>query len=62
MEPNLGHYDGIVACGIRQTEAEPYGVTSLVDLGLTATLPDVDLMLRETVGPALLDRLGNSCS
>jgi lipoyl(octanoyl) transferase len=64
VEPDLGHYDGIVACGIRHSEAEPFGVTSLVDLGLTATLPDVDLMLRETVGSALLDRLGNppSCS
>lgn len=62
VEPDLTHYDGIVACGIRQTEAEPFGVTSLVDLGLTATLPDVDLMLRETVGPALLERLGTACA
>src|SRR3546814_15525857 len=33
VEPDLGHYDGIVACGIRQTAAEPFRVTSLVALG-----------------------------
>ncbi|WP_341704804.1 lipoyl(octanoyl) transferase LipB [Ferrovibrio sp.] len=58
VEPDLTHYDGIVACGIRQSETEPFGVTSLVDLGIPATLPDVDAALREAVGPALLDRLG----
>lgn len=41
VEPDLGHFDGIVPCGIRG-----YGVTSLVDLGLPVTMADLDLALR----------------
>ncbi len=41
VEPDLGHFDGIVPCGIRE-----HGVTSLVDLGLPVGLPEVDLALR----------------
>lgn len=41
VEPDLGHYDGIIPCGIQH-----YGVTSLVDLGITATIEDLDLALR----------------
>ena len=40
---DLSHYAGIVPCGI----AEPgYGVTSLADLGVPATLADVDAVLQ----------------
>ena len=38
---DLGHYDGIVPCGIRG-----HGVTSLADLGIDVTMADVDEMLR----------------
>ncbi len=62
VDPNLDHYGGIVACGIQNTAAEPFGVTSLADLGLTPTLPEVDLILRDTVEAALLDRLGATCA
>ncbi len=41
VEPDLSHYDGIVACGIGG-----YGVTSLVDLGLPVTMDDLDAALR----------------
>ncbi|MEM9432258.1 MAG: lipoyl(octanoyl) transferase LipB [Pseudomonadota bacterium] len=41
VDPDLGHYGGIVPCGIDQ-----HGVTSLVDLGLPATMADADLALR----------------
>ena len=41
VEPDLSHYDGITPCGIAE-----HGVTSLVDLGVPATLPDLDLALR----------------
>jgi lipoyl(octanoyl) transferase len=43
VEPDLGHYEGIVPCGI-----EGHGVTSLVDLGLPVTLADLDVALAET--------------
>jgi lipoyl(octanoyl) transferase len=51
VEPDLSHFTGIVPCGIRE-----HGVTSLADLGLKATMADVDTALRESFqeifGPA----------
>ena len=41
VAPDLAHYRGIVACGIRE-----HGVTSLAALGIEATMSDVDLALR----------------
>jgi lipoyl(octanoyl) transferase len=41
VEPDLGHFDGIVPCGITE-----HGVTSLVDLGLPVTMDDLDVALR----------------
>ena len=44
VEPDLEHFTGITPCGI----ADPrYGVTSLVDLGIPATMDDVDIALRD---------------
>lgn len=43
VEPDLGHFDGIVPCGIRE-----HGVTSLVDLGRPATLDDADAALKHS--------------
>jgi lipoyl(octanoyl) transferase len=45
VEPDLGHFAGIVPCGIRG-----HGVTSLGDLGLPVTLADLDVALRRTFG------------
>ncbi len=41
VEPDLGHFEGIVPCGIRE-----HGVTSLLDLGLPVTMDEVDYALR----------------
>jgi lipoyl(octanoyl) transferase len=41
VAPDLGHYAGIVPCGIRDA-----GVTSLADLGIAADLAAVDKVLR----------------
>ncbi len=41
VEPDLSHFDGIVPCGIAE-----HGVTSLWDLGITATMPEIDSALR----------------
>ena len=43
VAPNLDHYRGIVACGFRG-----YGVTSLADLGIAATMAEVDQALRDS--------------
>ncbi len=45
VEPDLEHYSGIVPCGI-----SAHGVTSLVDLGLTANMDDLDAALKRTWG------------
>ncbi len=50
VDPDLTHFSGIVPCGVRG-----HGVTSLTDLGILVSLPEVDGVLRrnfETVfGP-----------
>lgn len=45
VEPDLGHFEGIVPCGIDDPR---YGVTSMVDLGHPVTLDEVDMALRQT--------------
>lgn len=46
VDPDLRHFDGIVPCGISASPDTPFGVTSLVDLGLPVTLADADVALR----------------
>jgi len=48
VEPDLTHFAGIVPCGVNESR---YGVTSLADLGLTVTMPEVDMALRAAFEP-----------
>lgn len=41
IEPDLSHFSGIVPCGIAE-----HGVTSLVDLGVLATMDEADAALK----------------
>lgn len=43
VEPNLDHFGGIVPCGISE-----HGVTSLVDLGVLATMDEADAALKSS--------------
>jgi lipoyl(octanoyl) transferase len=48
IEPDLSHFSGIVPCGVSDRR---YGVTSLADLGLTVSMPEVDMALRTAFEP-----------
>jgi lipoyl(octanoyl) transferase len=43
VEPDLTHFSGIVPCGVSD---QRYGVTSLADLGIPVSMPEVDMVLR----------------
>ena len=43
VDPDLSHFSGIVPCGVSEKR---YGVTSLADLGLQVSMPEVDMVLR----------------
>ena len=48
IEPELSHFSGIVPCGVSDPR---FGVTSLADLGVTVSMPEVDMVLRSTFAP-----------
>jgi lipoyl(octanoyl) transferase len=43
VDPDLSHFTGIVPCGVTQ-----HGVTSLADLGIVASMADVDVALKRS--------------
>jgi lipoyl(octanoyl) transferase len=47
VDPDLAHYRGIVACGIRE-----HGVTSLAAQGIAVGMPEVDAALKASFEPA----------
>jgi lipoyl(octanoyl) transferase len=55
VAPKLAHYDGIVPCGLKD-----FGVTSFADLGIEATLQEVDQVLKTTFTESVLNRAGSS--
>ena len=46
VNPNLEHYSGIVPCGVSD-----HGVTSMAQLGVQASMADVDAALRQCFEP-----------
>jgi lipoyl(octanoyl) transferase len=57
VDPDLSHFSGIVSCGV--TDAR-YGVTSLLDLGLLISMPEVDMALRREFEPLFGATVGRS--
>jgi lipoyl(octanoyl) transferase len=51
VAPNLSHFSGIVPCGVGEAH---YGLTSIADLGATASMSEVDAALRR----AFAERFG----
>ena len=47
VSPDLSHFSAIMPCGISE---QRYGVTSLADLGVKATMAEVDDVLQEKFG------------
>ena len=45
VDPDLTHFTGIVPCGVKA-----HGVTSLADLGVMASMADVDVALKTSFG------------
>jgi len=43
VDPDLSHFSGIVPCGVTA-----HGVTSLADLGITVSMADVDVALKQS--------------
>jgi lipoyl(octanoyl) transferase len=48
VEPDLSHFSGIVPCGVVHPR---YGITSLADLGVMASMAEVDVALRAAFVP-----------
>jgi lipoyl(octanoyl) transferase len=45
-DPNLAHFDGIVPCGIKESAAQPFGVTSLAKLRKSVTQAELDAAMQ----------------
>ena len=55
-EPDLSHFSSIAPCGVSD---QRYGVTSLADLGLTVSMPEIDMALRAEFEPLFGDTSGS---
>jgi lipoyl(octanoyl) transferase len=56
VDPDLGHFGGIVPCGVGEPR---FGVTSFLDLGHVVGMAEVDMALRrafvEVFGPVRVE-------
>ncbi|HEX6980544.1 MAG TPA: lipoyl(octanoyl) transferase LipB [Alphaproteobacteria bacterium] len=59
VDCDLSHFRGIVPCGIAE---QRYGVTSLLDLGIIAAMPEVDLVLQDAFAEAFGETAACSAS
>jgi lipoyl(octanoyl) transferase len=61
VEPELSHFTGIVPCGVSERR---YGVTSLADLGILVSMPEVDSIMRREFehlfGATAVQAVGNT--
>lgn len=57
IDPDLGHFSGIVPCGVRD-----HGVTSLSALGIVATTHDADIALRGAWNEVFGDAAATVCA
>ena len=61
VAPDLSHFSGIVPCGVSENR---YGVTNLRDLGIPASMADVDKVLRrefeKLFGQTVAQTVGNT--
>ncbi len=56
VDPDLAHYRGIVACGIRE-----HGITSLAAQGIAVGMTEVDAALKASFAPAFAAVTPGSC-
>jgi lipoyl(octanoyl) transferase len=49
-DPDLRHFAGIVPCGIKESADQPFGVTSLAQLGKLVTQAELDAALQAAFG------------
>ena len=45
-DPNLAHFEGIVPCGIQESAAQPFGVTSLAKLEKSVSQAELDAAMQ----------------
>ena len=57
VNPNLEHFSGIIPCGINA-----HGVTSIEDMGIDATMADLDKALRENLPDFIAHQIVGSTS
>jgi lipoyl(octanoyl) transferase len=55
LDPDLTHFSGIVPCGIQESAAMPYGVTSLAKLNKSVSKAEFDAALEEAFGKIFPD-------